>query len=239
MGQRQVENKSAERVRGVFDSIAYRYDLANHLLSFGMDFYWRRAAVRLAGAKQGAKVLDMCCGTGDFLFSFAASGVEFGKLAGCDFSSEMIEIARLKEKRKGVEGINWVVGDCCRTEFADGCFDIVSCSFGVRNMEDLPAGLREMYRVLGEGGRACILEFSLPKTWFSRLLYRIYLGKILPIVGGLVTGRFEAYRYLARTVVSWDEQIDMAGELKTAGFSEVAAKKLSFGIATVYIAYSG
>jgi demethylmenaquinone methyltransferase/2-methoxy-6-polyprenyl-1,4-benzoquinol methylase len=137
-----------------------------------------------------------------------------------------------------VEGIEWVVADCCKTEFADGSFDIVSCGFGVRNMEDLPKGLRQMYRVLGQGGRACILEFSLPKTWFTRLIYRIYLGKVLPIVAGLVTGRFEAYRYLARTVASWDEQIDMAEELKAAGFSRVDAKKLSFGIATVYIAYS-
>ena len=230
------ENKSSGRVRGVFDSIARRYDLANCLLSFGMDSYWRRAAVRLAGAKEGARVLDMCCGTGDLLFRFAKSGVEFGRLVGCDFSGEMIEIAKNKEK-SGTGEIEWLVGDCCKTEFADGSFDIVICGFGVRNMEELGAGLREMHRVLGEGGRACILEFSLPKTWFLRLLYRFYLGKVLPIVGGLVTGKFEAYRYLARTVASWDEKIDMGAELRAAGFSEVLVKKLSLGIATVYIAY--
>ena len=232
-----IENKSAERVRGVFDSIAYRYDITNHLLSFGADIYWRRAAVGVAEPRDDEKVLDMCCGSGDFIFSFVKNGVGPERLTGCDFSSEMIEIAKEKERRKGGAGIEWVVGDCSRTEFSDGSFDIVSCGFGVRNMEDLGAGLREMHRVLRVGGRVCILEFSLPKRRFSGLLYRFYLGKVLPLIGGLVTGRFAAYRYLARTVADWDAKIDMAAKLKKAGFEVLKVKKLSFGIAKVYLGW--
>ncbi len=244
MGQSDKEilafKERSEQVREVFDGIAGRYDLANHVLSAGVDFYWRRAAVGMTEPVKEDRVLDMCCGTGDFAFSFAQGGV--GHVVGCDFSCEMIELAKVKQqkfaaKQKACEaGFEWKVGDCTATDFADGSFDIVSCAFGVRNMADLSAGLSEMHRVLRSGGRACILEFTLPKNFLIRWVYLLYFRWVLPLVGGLISGKLSAYQYLSSSVRKWDRDVDLAGELKEAGFAEVLVRPMSFGIASVYVA---
>lgn len=236
-------DNSADRIRGLFGGIAGRYDLGNRLLSFGMDGGWRRVAVSMAEVKDGERLLDMCCGTGDLAFSFAEGGGVLERIVGCDLSGEMVELAKAKEKklrgRGGLLEFEWAVGDCTASGYESGSFDIISCGFGVRNMEVLSAGLGEMYRLLREEGRACILEFSLPEGLLMRWLYLMYLSWLLPVLGGIISGRFGAYRYLAKSVRQWAEGVDLEAELKTAGFGRVVTRKMSMGAVTVYVAYKG
>jgi demethylmenaquinone methyltransferase/2-methoxy-6-polyprenyl-1,4-benzoquinol methylase len=242
MAEVNIGDKSSE-IRRMFGLIAWRYDIANCLLSLGMDRLWRKKAVKMSQLKRNQKVLDMCCGTGDLAFSFAMHGEGLAGIACCDFSDKMIEIARDKRKKLGAAGklgevnFEWAVEDCTACGFDSGSFDIVSCGFGVRNMTDLNAGLGEMYRMLREGGKACILEFSLPKSKAMRWLYNFYLCWCLPLIGGIITGKYGAYRYLAKTVNKWATEVDLAKELKGAGFKSVEVKGLSCGIVTVYLAY--
>ena len=223
----------AAGVRSLFGKISGRYDLANHVMSLGVDCWWRRVLVRMSGVRSGESVLDMCCGTGDVAFSFAkyCRGL---RIVGCDFSKEMIELARIK---KGGSDIEWCVSDCCSTDFRDGEFDVVSCAFGVRNFSDLQSGLREMNRVLKSDGRGCIIEFSLPAFWAIRWVYLLYFKFVVPIVGGIIGGDMQAYRYLSTSVLKWDREVDLGAELSKAGFDKVVARRLSFGIATFYAAY--
>ena len=189
----------------------------------------------MSGVKAGESVLDMCCGTGDVAFAFAKyrDGL---RIVGCDFSEEMVEFAR--DKKRGAD-IEWKVADCCSTDFAGGEFDIVSCAFGVRNFAELGKGLGEMKRILKSGGRACILEFSLPRIKILRWVYLLYFKWVLPIVGGIISGRREGYQYLVDSVLKWDRKVDLANELRNAGFEKVVSRRLSFGIATIYIAAIG
>ena len=221
------------RVRSLFGRISGRYDLANHVMSLGVDCWWRRVLVRMSGVRAGESVLDMCCGTGDVAFSFSkyCSGL---RIVGCDFSKEMLELAR---RKNGGSDIEWCVADCISTDFPEGKFDVVSCAFGVRNFADLQSGLREMHRVLKIDGRACIVEFSLPPVRAIRWFYLLYFKWVVPIVGGIVGGDMKAYRYLSKSVLKWDRDVDLRGELADAGFGKVVARRLSFGIATFYSAY--
>jgi demethylmenaquinone methyltransferase/2-methoxy-6-polyprenyl-1,4-benzoquinol methylase len=235
-----LNNKDAGRVAGMFDGIARRYDLANHLLSGGVDFLWRRLAVRLSGAKKGDVVLDMCCGTGDLAFCFAKHS-QPARVVGCDFSAEMVRLARLKAEKQAKKGkftdteFEWSTADCTATAYADETYDIISCGFGVRNMADLDSGLTEMYRLLKTGGRVCIIEFTLPKCVVCRTGYLSYLRYILPIFGGIITGKLSAYRYFADSIVKWDKEVDLAKSLEAAGLKKVTVKPLSKGIAAIYV----
>ena len=236
----ETETERSQRVRTVFGSIARRYDLANHVLSFGVDFRWRWIAVAMTNPAKDDRLLDMCCGTGDLAFAFGRGGV--GHVTGCDFSAEMVELAKIKQDKLGRRNktgdavFEWQVGDCTATEFEDGSFDIISCAFGVRNMANLQKGLREMHRLLRPGGRVCILEFTLPKNLLVRALYMVYFRWVLPLIGGIISGKLGAYRYLADSVCRWDREIDLAGELTAAGFERVEVKPLSFGISAIHIA---
>ena len=195
----------------------------------------------MTGPGAGDRLLDMCCGTGDFAFAFARAGV--GRITGCDFSPEMIELAGIKESKfkRRVKyadvDIEWQVCDCMATGLESESFDIVSCAFGVRNIADLSAGLKEMYRLLRRGGRVCVLEFSLPKNAVIRAVYLPYFRWILPVLGGLISGDYGAYRYLAESVRRWDRGVDLAAELHKAGFREIVVRPLTFGIATVYVGH--
>jgi demethylmenaquinone methyltransferase/2-methoxy-6-polyprenyl-1,4-benzoquinol methylase len=197
----------------------------------------------MAAPATGDRLLDMCCGTGDFAFAFARARADIGRITGCDFSSKMIELAGTKEsrfKRRRIYAavdMNWQVCDCTATEFESESFDIVSCAFGVRNLADLSAGLKEMHRLLRPGGRVCILEFSLPKNVVIRRVYLPYFRWILPVLGGLISGDYGAYRYLAESVRRWDRRVDLAALLHKAGFCEIVVRPLTFGIATVHVGH--
>jgi len=233
-------DKDSEKISGMFDGIAGRYDLANHLLSGGVDFLWRRLAVKLAGVKKSDAVLDMCCGTGDLAFCFAKNS-EAEKVVGCDFSEEMVRLAKLKDERFAKKrkfedtSFEWAVGDCTATSYADESFDVISCGFGVRNMSDLDRGLGEMRRLLKVGGRVCVLEFTLPECSILRPVYLLYLRYVLPILGAIITGEHSAYRYFADSIVKWDAKVDLEKSLEAAGLEKVTVKPLSKGIAKIYV----
>jgi demethylmenaquinone methyltransferase / 2-methoxy-6-polyprenyl-1,4-benzoquinol methylase len=236
-----LENQQkANKIRKLFCEIAGSYDLANHLLSLGSDIRWRKKAARVINLQPGEEVLDMCCGTGAFTNAFAKEQTELKRIVGCDFSKTMIELARKKHEKlvkKGKPGfgnLQWEQVDCSATGLEDESFDVVSCAFGLRNMVDLNAALKEMRRVLRENGRVCILEFSLPSNFLMRWGYLLYFKFVLPLMGGLISGKFGAYRYLVNSVRKWDSEVDLAGELKQAGFGDVQTLQFSLGIAKVY-----
>ena len=231
-----MNDNNKESVRSLFDTVAARYDLANHLLSLGLDFHWRKNAVALVVLENSRDLLDFCCGTGDFAFSFAKHAPNLKTITACDFSSAMIKIANKKRKPNAAK-IRWLVADCLKTPFEDDSFDIVSCAFGVRNMTDLQAGFSEMHRLLRPGGCACILEFSLPRNPILQKLYLLYLMYLLPLFAGIITAEFTAYKHLARSVKHWSENIDLKKELAAAGFENITVKELSFGIVSVHIAH--
>jgi demethylmenaquinone methyltransferase/2-methoxy-6-polyprenyl-1,4-benzoquinol methylase len=229
-------SKSAS-VNRLFGNIAGRYDLANHVLSLGIDRRWRKRAASLTVDRADCKVLDMCCGTGDFAISFARGKTPPKQITACDFSEEMVQGGRVKcQKLELGTDIEFMVQDCTATDLNEGSFDVISCAFGVRNMDDLNKGLSEMHRLLTDGGKVCILEFSLPKIKPIRWLYLAYFVCVLPIIGGLISGNFGAYRYLVSSVLDWDKNVDLPKRLADAGFEMVTVEPVSFGIAGIYIA---
>ena len=231
------DSSKSVKVNRLFSNISGRYDLANHVLSLGIDHRWRKLAASLAIDGADKQILDMCCGTGDFAISFAKGQTPAKQITACDFNEEMVEARRAKCQKPGCTAdIEFMVQDCTATDFSDSSFDVISCGFGVRNMADLDKGLLEMHRLLTDGGKVCILEFSLPKIKPIRWLYLAYFTCILPIIGGIISGNFGAYRYLVSSVRDWDKNIDLPKKLTETGFEVLVVKPVSMGIATIYIA---
>jgi demethylmenaquinone methyltransferase/2-methoxy-6-polyprenyl-1,4-benzoquinol methylase len=220
-------------VRSLFDSIAYRYDLLNHLLSGGVDLYWRRRAVEHLMALRPRRVLDVATGTADF--AIAALRCEPERVVGVDIAERMLEVGREKLKRRGLDGrITLESGEAERLQFPDGTFDAAIVAFGVRNFEHLEAGLKEMNRVLRPGGKVVVLEFSRPRVFPFKQVYNLYFRSILPKIGEYVSRHDEAYRYLPDTVMNFPDGKAFIALLQQAGFREVAEDRLTLGIATVY-----
>jgi demethylmenaquinone methyltransferase / 2-methoxy-6-polyprenyl-1,4-benzoquinol methylase len=222
------------RVRRMFDAIAPTYELVNTVFSGGRDRAWRRKSVSLAMPTAGDALLDVACGTGDFARTFAASTPAPGRIVGCDFSSEMLRRAADQPS----PAIEWSLADATALPFADESFDIVSCAFGVRNFQDLDAGLSEMRRVLRPGGRAVILEFSRPTNPVWRRVYEFYTSTVLPFGATLVSrDRTGAYRYLPSSVVSFSGVKELCGRLEQVGFDRVQPTSATLGVVTVYLAF--
>lgn len=213
----------------MFDSIARRYDLANHLLSGGIDFYWRRRAAQLVARWQPKKVLDLAAGTGDLSLAIAKQLPE-AEITCADFSAEMLEIARSKGLSRTV------VADALQLPFADETFDCATVAFGLRNMEDWGRAIQEMSRVLIWNGRVVILEFSLPTTAPVRSFYRLYLHHFLPALAAIITGQKDAYAYLGASIEKFPSGSDMVQLLEANGFTGATALPLTGGIATIYTA---
>jgi len=222
-------------VRSLFDSIAYRYDLINHLLSGGVDLYWRRRAVERLRDLQPKRILDVATGTGDF--AIAATQLKPERVIGVDLSQKMLELGNEKIRRKNLSStIALQTGDAEHLEFDTDTFDATIVAFGVRNFEDLEAGLREMFRVLRPGGRIAILEFSKPSAFPFRQVYFFYFLKILPSIGRFVSKHEEAYQYLSDSVMEFPEGEEFLKILKKVGFASTEAIRLTFGIVTIYTA---
>ncbi len=220
-------------VRSLFDSIAYRYDLLNHLLSGGVDFYWRRKAIDCLRDIAPQRILDVATGTGDF--AIAALRLRPLEVVGIDIAENMLAVGRKKVANKGMQAILTLRhGEAEQIDLADGSMDASIVAFGARNFENLLQGLREMRRVLRPGGRIVVLEFSRPAVVPFRQLYFFYFRRILPLIGRVVSGSTDAYRYLPDTVMQFPEGEAFLRILRDIGFRGVRQERLTFGIATIY-----
>ena len=215
-------------VRTMFDRIAPRYDLANHLLSSGIDFIWRRQAARMVANWKPARVLDLATGSGDLALAIAHR-LPDAEVVGADFSAEMLAHAQ----RKGLT--NTVVADALHLPFEDASFQCVTVAFGLRNMADWGAALREMSRVLSPDGHALVLEFSIPHGALEPA-YRFYLHRCLPFLAALITGEKDAYDYLGASIEKFPAGEAMISLLENNGFRSAQAIPLTGGIATIYTA---
>jgi demethylmenaquinone methyltransferase/2-methoxy-6-polyprenyl-1,4-benzoquinol methylase len=222
-------------VEATFSSVAPRYDLANHWLSGGIDFYWRKCLVDLAQKSQPTDILDLATGSGDVLFALRRGLGEKVRLTGLDFCEPMLEQARAKREKKqlGSEDNQFLHGDCLQLPFADESFDLITISFGLRNLADREKGLSEMQRVLRPGGRLIVLEFSQPYLWF-RPFYYFYLRGLLPWVARWLTGDRDAYLYLGSSISEFPDRAGLCREIEQAGFSQVQAKALTFSIVSLH-----
>jgi len=230
-------DKSGGRVRGMFSEIAPRYDLVNRLLSGGIDLVWRRTAVRRAPPPSSGAILDVCCGTGDLALEYAAAAGPRVRIVASDFCRPMLDRGVEKGRRAG-RAIEWIEADALDLPFATGEFDLVTVAFGLRNMADTGRGLAELARVTRPGGRLAILEFSLPVNPLVRAGYLWYFRRLLPWVGNLVArNRSNAYTYLNRSVEAFPAGEALAGLVRDAGFERVEMIPLTFGIATLSIAW--
>jgi demethylmenaquinone methyltransferase/2-methoxy-6-polyprenyl-1,4-benzoquinol methylase len=225
-----------EQVAGMFDGIAGRYDLLNHTLSLGIDKGWRRKAIREVAALHPETILDVATGTGDLAIA-ASKVLPQAAITGVDISTGMLEVGRRKVAAlPHAQKITLQEGDSEALPFADDTFDVVMCAYGVRNFENLEAGLREMRRVLRPDGKLVVLEFSQPGKFPAAQLYRFYFKAILPAIGRLVSRHSRAYTYLPQSVAAFPEGKAFCEILGRCGFSSPKARPLSFGITTLYTA---
>ncbi len=230
------ERAASDAVRQMFTSIAHRYDLLNHLLSFNVDkLWWRRAARSFLSVLQRpqAAALDLCCGTGDMAFALlqqARSVNPAVAIVGVDFSHAMLVRALAKG---GGSNLRWVEADALRLPFHDGRFQLVTSAFGFRNLANYDRGLGEIYRVLGAGGEVGILDFGEPRGLIGRL-YRLYFRHVLPAVGTVISGVRGPYAYLPASVQRFPAPEEMLERMRAAGFRQVSWTPYTFGIAGLY-----
>lgn len=222
-------------VIGMFDRIAGIYDLGNHVLSLGLDFAWRKRLARELAAYHPAAALDLACGTGDLAFAIKKE-IPSVNILGVDLAMAMLEIFERKIKRRGMsDSISVLPGDVEALPMSDGRFDAAAMAFGIRNLENRPQGLAEIFRVLKPGGVLALLEFSLPEpSWFATL-YRLYLGTMLPLIGRVLGGD-RAYFYLRDTIREFPAPPEFCRELEAAGFVIKASIALSRGAVQLYLA---
>jgi demethylmenaquinone methyltransferase/2-methoxy-6-polyprenyl-1,4-benzoquinol methylase len=224
-----------EGVKKMFDNIAPDYDKLNHILSLNIDKNWRKKAVReLADEARPLNVLDVACGTGDFTIEIARKVSQGSTVVGVDISDGMIAVGLEKLAKLGIDAA-LEVADCEALPYEDNTFDRISVGFGVRNFEHLELGLSEMYRVLAPGGKLVILELSVPSNAFIRWCYKLYFLKILPFIGGLVSGDRSAYEYLPASVLRFPAPDKFMSIMKSAGFDVVEHRALTLGVCRMYI----
>ena len=226
-----------EGIRRLFNSIASDYDRLNHILSLNIDKGWRRKAVKeIADKDSPVKVLDVACGTGDFTIEIAKKVSAGSEVIGVDISEGMMEIGKEKMLKAGVTA-EMTVADCESLPYDQNTFDRIAVGFGVRNFEHLDLGLREMCRVLKPDGKLVILELSLPSNRLVRGCYMLYFQKILPMVGGFLSGDRGAYEYLRTSVLRFPAPDKFIEMLKSAGFEQVEHRPLTFGICRMYVCH--
>jgi demethylmenaquinone methyltransferase / 2-methoxy-6-polyprenyl-1,4-benzoquinol methylase len=226
MTRAQLDKKPAE-VSAMFDKVAERYDLLNDALSLGMDRRWRKAVARAVGAGLGQLVLDLAAGTGTSSRAFIRAG---GRCVACDFSFGMLSVGA----RRPAAGLGFVAGDALALPFRSGAFDVVTISFGLRNVADTDQALAELLRVTRPGGRLVICEFSHLPVKRLNALYEQYLTRALPVIARRLSGNAEAYDYLAESIKDWPQQHVLAGKIAMAGWSGVSWRNLSLGVVALH-----
>jgi demethylmenaquinone methyltransferase / 2-methoxy-6-polyprenyl-1,4-benzoquinol methylase len=232
------EADASRKVREMFTQIAPRYDLLNHVLSLQMDRMWRSRTAKILQPildRADAKILDLCCGTGDLAFALGRRAR--GKVWGTDFAHTMLVRARAKAEESAVRGtrmVPFVESDALQLPFANGSFDLVTAAFGFRNLANYEAGLREIGRVLKSGGTIAILEFTEPKPgWFGDL-YRWYFRSVLPRLGGMISGDQAAYRYLPKSVSRFFQPDELKELMGRCGYAEVEARVWTGGTVALH-----
>lgn len=223
-------------IRSLFDSIAGDYDSLNHALSLGTDRLWRRRAVAEACKGSPRAFLDVACGTGDLSVALAARAGKSSRVTGVDISGKMLSLVGRKAARAGVAfQVKTAVADGENLPYPDESYDVVTCAFGIRNFEHRDRGLAEFLRVLRPGGKVVILELSMPQKQGLRRLYNFYLSKILPRIGGWISGKRKAYQYLAASVNAFPAPEYFCQEMKDAGFTAVTFRSFSSGLCRMYV----
>jgi demethylmenaquinone methyltransferase/2-methoxy-6-polyprenyl-1,4-benzoquinol methylase len=223
-----------EQIAEMFDNVSSNYDFLNHFLSAGIDFYWRKRAIKLLQAEKPQTILDIATGTGDF--AIEALKLKPLKIVGVDISEGMLAVGREKIKKLGVEDIIELrTGDSTNLLLENNSFDAVIASFGVRNFENLLSGLTEMCRVTKSGGTCIVLEFSKPKTFPFKQLYNFYFRYILPVIGRIVSKDASAYTYLPESVQAFPDGKDFLKVYEQAGFKNTKCIPLTFGICSIYV----
>ena len=228
--------EKAQQVEQMFDNIAPTYDKLNHRLSWDIDRGWRKKAIRQLSPYHPQTMLDIATGTGDFAI-LSAEMLRPKQLIGTDISEGMMEIGRQKVADKGLEDIiTFAKEDCLALSYSDDSFDAVTAAFGIRNFADLDQGLREMCRVLKDGGHLSIVELTTPVSFPMKQLFHLYSHTVLPVYGRLISKDTSAYSYLTKTIEAFPQGERMVEILKKAGFREASFKRLTFGICTMYFA---
>ena len=227
------DNK-ARQVEQMFDSIAPAYDFMNRAMTFGIDRWWRRVAVRMVKRIQPKSILDVATGTGDFAISLCQN-IHPEQVVGIDLSQGMLEVARRKVELRGLHDIITLQqGDCLALPFGDNSFEVVTVAFGVRNFEHLAQGYEQMCRVLKPGGMLCVIELSTPRNRVVRWFYDLYTLHIIPWFGALKSHDSSAYRYLPLSIAAVPQGDDMLAIMRQAGFNECRVKRLTFGTCSIY-----
>lgn len=226
----------AEDVQNMFDRIARRYDLMNRVMTLGIDRRWRNAAIRAAKVDPSTHALDVCCGTGDITFLLAEAGAE--QVVGLDFSEGMLEQAR---RRQGVhrdpasaDRIQFLQGDALALPFDDDSFDVITVSFGVRNVEDLALAFREFARVGRPGARIVCLEITRPKSRVANWFYDVWFDRIVPLLGAVISRDRDAYTYLPESTKSFPRPSQLADVIRDAGIEEVSWRRFGAGIVALH-----
>ncbi|MGB5105696.1 MAG: bifunctional demethylmenaquinone methyltransferase/2-methoxy-6-polyprenyl-1,4-benzoquinol methylase UbiE [Candidatus Zixiibacteriota bacterium] len=229
-----TESPSRANVYQMFDRISHRYDLLNRILSLGLDIHWRNSAIEELEDERHERVLDLACGTGDVAIA-AARANKHRRVVAVDMASQMLTIAQSKIERAGLrERIQLTRGDGMSVPAGDSSFDAASIAFGIRNMPDTLACLREMLRVIRSGGTVVLLEFSLPANTILRKIHLMYLRWVLPVIGKVLSGDNYAYSYLNKTIETYPYGEQFCALMTQTGFVAVKARSLSMGIVTIY-----
>ncbi|HJX71503.1 MAG TPA: bifunctional demethylmenaquinone methyltransferase/2-methoxy-6-polyprenyl-1,4-benzoquinol methylase UbiE [Bacteroidales bacterium] len=233
--KKKSDNKKVQ-LKSMFNQIAHSYDFLNHFLSFGIDRYWRNKAVGVLKEKKDAYILDVATGTADLAIR-ARKTLNPRKIIGIDISEKMLEIGLQKIKKKMIDRIELSYGNSESLIFKDNTFDAVMVAFGVRNFENLEKGLSEIYRVLAPGGKFVVLEFSRPQKFPVRQLYGFYFRQIIPAIGKVISKNSYAYNYLPESVFGFPEGDVFMDYLYGTGFVNASCISLTFGIASIYVAF--
>lgn len=232
----RVIDKTPDRIAAMFDAIAGRYDLLNHLLSGGLDWWWRARAVRALRLTGGETVLDLCTGTADLAIALSRRGAGAGRVVGIDFAARMLERAARKVGARGLRGrVGLVRGDAMRVPLPDGSVDAAAIAFGIRNVEEPRRALAELHRVVRPAGRVAILEFGMPTAPGLGPLYRWYFRRVLPRVGRAVSRHGGAYAYLPASVGAFPSGEGFRESLAEAGFVDTAAVRMLAGVVYLYV----
>lgn len=231
-----MNGPSPEKMERMFDSIAPDYDKLNHMLSLGIDRLWRRRALKLiVDPSKAQRILDVACGTGDFSIAIALKSHPQTRITGADLSEGMLEVMRGKVARASCQKqISTIRCNCEALPFDDCSFDRVTIAFGIRNFEHREAALKEFLRVLKPGGTLVVLELSVPENKTLRALYNVYFTKILPVIGGLVSGDKSAYRYLPASVLKFPDPAQWCATMQACGYGGITHKAFTFGLCRMY-----